>query len=155
MPTSSASSPRDSGARIRVAPEQCALLIWPLRQQPLCVLTALAAALGVGWLIGSAYERTWLGALTAGLLVVTSWRMWLPVTYEVGASGVGRVVLGRRRRIPWAAVGGYEVRGEGVLLVPDIQVTPLSPLRGLYVPWLDQREKVLASVEYYLQGRGG
>lgn len=155
MPASSTSMPRDSRSRIRVAPEQCELWIWPLRQQPLAVLTALAAALGVGWLIAAAYERAWLGALTAGLLLVAGWRMWLPVTYELGASGVCQVVLGRRRRIPWAAVACYAVRGEGVLLVPDIQVAPLSPLRGLYVPWRDQRDQVLASVEYYLQGRGG
>jgi hypothetical protein len=89
-----------------------------------------------------------------GLLLATSWRLWLAVTYEVGVSGVTQCCLGRRRRIGWAAIRSYQVRGEGVLLVPDIQVTPLSPLRGLYLPWLDQREKVLANVEYYLQGRG-
>jgi hypothetical protein len=91
--------------------------------------------------------------MAAGLLALTLWRTLLPVTFEIGVSGVTQVVVGRRRRISWPAIRGYEVRGNGVVLVPDAEITPLSPLRGLYIPWLDQRDRVLAAVEYYLQSR--
>ena len=84
------------------------------------------------------------------LLAITLWRTWLPVRYQIGGGGIVQVALGRRRRIPWTAILRYEVRPGGVLLLPDAIVTPLSPLRGLYLPWGGQREAVLASCEYYL-----
>ena len=63
------------------------------------------------------------------------------------------MVFGRwKRRIPWSAIRTFEVRSDGALLVPDSVVTPLSPLRGLYLHWGDQREAVLASLEYYVHG---
>jgi hypothetical protein len=79
------------------------------------------------------------------------WRTWLPVTFSIGLSGVTQTVLGRSRRISWSAIRSHEIQADGVLLSPDAELVPLSPLRGLYLPWLGQREKVLAHVEYYLR----
>jgi hypothetical protein len=36
------------------------------------------------------------------------------------------------------------------MLLPDAVVVPLSPLRGLYLPWGLQKDRVLANIEYYL-----
>ncbi len=154
MPSSSVQPQRDSAQRVRVAPEEVTLTVWPLVQQPLGSLVAAALGAGGSWLLAWSLARPWLGVLAAATLMALLWRTWLPVTYEIGVSGVTQIVLGRRRRIPWPAIRGYDVRGHGVLLVPDSQIAPLSPLRGLYLPWLDQREKVLASVEYHLPSRG-
>jgi hypothetical protein len=155
VPSSSAQPQRELAQRVRVAPEEVTLFVWPLRQQPLGSLAALAAAAGMSWLVGWSLAQPWWGAAAAGGLAVALWRTWLPVTFEIGVAGVTQVILGRRRRIGWPAIRGWQVRGGGVLLVPDVRVTPLAPLRGLYLPWLNQRDKVLANVEYYLAGRGG
>ena len=154
MPASSV-QPREPAQRVRVAPEEVTLHVWPLRQQPLASLLALALAAGASWLLGWASGRPWWGVLAVAGLLVTLWRTWLPVSYELGVSGITQRALGRQRRIAWPAIRGYQVRGNGVLLVPDAQIAPLAPLRGLYLPWLDQREReqVLASLEYHLAGR--
>lgn len=157
---SSLESQRDSASRdaeivqrIRVVPEEVTLVVWPVRQEPIGSLLALTIAGGVSWLVTYSTGRPWLGWAAAGVLAITLWRTLLPVTFEIGVSGVTQIIFGRRRRISWPAIRGYEVRGNGVLLVPDAEITPLSPLRGLYIPWLDQRDRVLAAVEYYLQSR--
>ena len=139
--------------RIRVAPEEVTLAVWPLRQRPVSSLAAVAIAAGVSWLVGSSWQP-WAGAVAAAIFAVTLWRMWLPVRYEIGVSGVTQIVLGLRRRIPWPAIRNYVVYADGVLLVPDAEVRPVSPLRGLFLPWLDRREKVLANVEYYVNPGG-
>ena len=150
---SSARHPRDSGLRIRVAPEEVSLVDWPLAQRPVSSLIALALAGGVSWLVGWATMRWELGAIAAAALAVTLWRTWLPVRLDLNSGGVSQVVFGRwKRRIPWSAIRAFEVRSDGVLLVPDADITPLSPLRGLYLRWGDQREAVLASLEYYVHG---
>jgi hypothetical protein len=154
MPTSSVQPQRDSSQRARAAPEEITLRVWPLVQEPLVSLAALAAAAAASYLAGWSYGRAWVALAVAGLLVATLWRTWLPVTYEIGPGGVAQCVLGRRRRIPWPAIRGWQVRGTGVLLVPDVEVAPLSPLRDLYLPWQDRRDQIVASLEYHLQGRG-
>jgi len=159
--TSSARQPRDSrlpshsggGLRIRVAPEEVSLTDWPLRQRPLGSLLALAAAGGLSWLVGWAATRWEVGAVVAAALAVTLWRTWLPVRFEINSGGIAQVLFGRwKRRIPWSAIQAYDIRSDGVLLVPDVVITPLSPLRGLYLHWGDQRDAVLANLEYYVHG---
>ena len=151
--SSSAHQPRESGLRIRVAPEEVTLDNWPLRQQPITSLAALALATAASCLVGWAATHWAVGAIAATALAITLWRTWLPVRYEIGGGGVTQVLFGRwRRRIPWTAIVQFQVLTDGVLLLPDAAVTPLSPLRGLYLPWGRQRDAVLANLDYYMQG---
>jgi len=142
---------RDSSLRARAAPEQVTIDDWAIRDRPLSSSLALTLAVGAGWIAGWATEAPWAGVAVATVLVVVAWRTWLPVRYELGSSGVTQSVLGWRRRIPWAAIVQHEVRGSGVLLMPDAMKTPLSPLRGLFLHWHDQRDQVLAQLDYYRQ----
>jgi len=141
--------------RIRIAPEEVTLVVWPLRQRPVESALLLAMAAGVGCFVGWWTRQPLVGGGVAAALAIVLWRTWLPVTFEVGISGIRQSVLGRGRRISWSAIRSHEIQPDGVLLSPDPQLVPLSPLRGLYLPWLDQREKVLAHVEYYLQPPAG
>ena len=150
---SSARQPQNCALRIRVAPEPVSLIDWPLRQRPASSLAVLALAGSASWLVGWAPMRWEAGAIATAALAITLWRTWLPVRFELNSSGITQVILDRfKRRISWSAIGAYDVRTDGVLLVPDPVVTPLSPLRGLYLHWGDQREAVLASLEYYVHG---
>ncbi len=137
--------------RIRVAPEEVTLVVWPLAQRPVESVLLLAVAVGVSCFVGWWTSQPLVGGGLAAALAIVLWRTWLPVTYVLGLSGVTQSVLGRSRRISWSAVRSFEIEPGGVLLSPDAQLVPLSPLRGLYLPWLGQREKVLATIEYYLQ----
>ena len=150
---SSAQHPQNAGLRIRIAPEPVSIIDWPLRQRPASSLAVLALAGGASWLVGWASTRWEAGAIAAAALAITLWRTWLPVRFELNGSGIAQVFAGRwKRRIPWSAIGAYDVRTDGVLLVPDPVVTPLSSLRGCYLHWGDQREAVLANLEYYVHG---
>ncbi|MEX2174773.1 MAG: hypothetical protein WD872_10455 [Pirellulaceae bacterium] len=135
---------------MRVAPEDVRLVVWPLVQQPVGSLLALGATAAAGGLVGWSTGQAWSGAIAAAALAITLWRTWLPVTYELGPRGITQKLLGRRRRIDWLAIRSYEASERGVLLAPDPQMTALSPLRGLYLPWVGQREQVLAILQHYL-----
>ena len=150
MPSSIKPS-REPPQRIRVAPEEVTLVVWPLGQRPVESVLLLAVAAGVSCFVGWWTRQPLVGGGVAAALAITLWRTWLPVTFVLGLSGVTQTVLGRSLRISWSAIRSHEIQTSGVLLSPDAQLMPLSPLRGLYLPWLDQREKVLAHVEYFLQ----
>lgn len=142
---------RDSGLRIRIAPEELTLRDWPLIDRPLGSLAAIGLAAALSWLVGWAIGSPLVGGAVATLLAVTLWRTWLPVRYELSGGGITQIVFGRRRRIPWTAIRQHEFRSDGVILVPDAELTPLSPLRGLYLHWGGQRSEVIAHLDYYLQ----
>jgi hypothetical protein len=141
---------RDSSLRIRVAPEEFTIRDWPLFDRPIGSLAAIALATGVSWLVGWAANEPRLGGAVAVVLSITLWRTWLPVWYTLGGSGIAQTVLRWRRLIPWMAIQRLEIYSDGVLLVPDAELTPFSPLRGLYLHWGRHRAEVLAHLEYYL-----
>jgi hypothetical protein len=114
-------------------------------------LVLLGIAAGASCFVGWWTRQPLVGGGLAAALAIVLWRTWLPVTFSIGLSGVTQTVLGRSRRISWSAIRSHEIQADGVLLSPDAELVPLSPLRGLYLPWLGQREKVLAHVEYYLR----
>ncbi len=136
--------------RIRVAPEETTVRFWGLRDEPLgtwlrVIVGAIAAAV-----VGRFLENEWWGWGMFVLVLITLWRSLIPLRFEIGPHGVTQIVLGRRTRILWTSILNYQVYSRGVLLLPDAAVTPLSPLRGLFLPWVSQREAVLANIEYYL-----
>lgn len=152
---SSVPGKRESGLRIRVAPESVQLSCWPLRDRPLRAWGLLGLVVAASVLVGRVAPNVQYGWLALAVLLVTSWRTWLPVRFEIGSGGVTETVLWRKRRIPWTAIAQHEVHREGVLLLPDLAVNALSPLRGLYVPWRAHKQDVLANLEYYLSPWNG
>ena len=95
-------------------------------------------------------SSTTVGAVAVFLLLLL-WRTWLPVRYELSGSGITQSIFGWRRRVPWISIQSHEIRRDGVLLVPDAALTPLSPLRGLYLHWGRHQSAVLAHLDYYLR----
>lgn len=125
---------------------------WPAREHALrtllTVLGLLMAAVVIQWVAG----RPYMTLLALAALVVAMWRFFLPVGFELSDEGVDQRLFGRRRRIPWQAIGAYEVCGAGVLLLPEKDDSALAAFRGLYVPWTTHRDEVLANVHHYLGG---
>lgn len=123
---------------------------WPLVERPLVSLAlgAALAALGVGVWHAAGQVRLALAALAA--VLVSLWRFFLPTTFELDADGVHEWRFGRHRHTPWSWIRRYQVCSAGVLLLPHDTPCPLDALRGLYLPWAEHREAVVAHVHYYL-----
>lgn len=123
---------------------------WALRDKPLrAALVAVAlAALGlvVFRLTGQAV-MSWIGALAMG---VALWRLFLPVDYELSVGGVDQWILGRRYHSSWQSIRGYEVCTAGAVLLPQGPVCPLDALFGVYLPWMQHRNEVLAHLRQHL-----
>ncbi len=120
---------------------------WPLVDDPLrsrlTVVGIFAVAVVAGVVAGS-----WaMGAVSLLALQLAVWRLWVPVKIRLGQRDVVRTVLARSRRIMWHTIGSYEILSDGVLLLPDRERYPLAALRGLFVPFGEQRDAVLALVE--------
>ncbi len=123
---------------------------WPLKEYPLHTTlvagTLLAVAIAVHWLTG----RVHLAVASVIVLVVTSWRFFLPVTFELSEAGIDYWVLGRRRRLAWEAVRAWKICRDGVLLLPQEDASWAAWLNGLYVPCSRHKEQFLELLERYV-----
>lgn len=92
-------------------------------------------------------------ATLAGLMLLSLWRLYLPVQFELSAGGITRTVLGRSRRVPWSNVGCVLRRESGVIVLRDWENGPLALLRGIYIPYNNHKLDVQAVFDFYLAGR--
>lgn len=102
------------------------------------------AGLVIGWATANL-----LAALAAAAAVLAClWRWLIPAEYEANSQGLTVLIGGRRSRIPWGSVGGYEVHANGLSFFP--RRTFLGRARGLYVP-IDPERRLPEVARYYLE----
>jgi hypothetical protein len=104
----------------------------------------LLVGLTVGYVTG---RGDWM-LLAVGLVTAAAWRLFVPVEFELGALGVIEHRGGQARRAAWSAVDHAWIGRQGVFL--SLYDARCSAFRGIYLPWEQQRDQVLAIVEYYL-----
>jgi hypothetical protein len=143
----------DSTVQIGSPPEDVRLTNWPLRYEPISAWSTIAATLLVAAIVGNLSQSVLMGFISLAVLNVALWRLWVPVSFELGRKGVVQTVLGRARRISWSMIAGYDIRRHGVLLLADADSSPLAAARGLFIRWGTQRDALLKIVEYYLGQR--
>ncbi|HYW81128.1 MAG TPA: hypothetical protein VE890_16215 [Thermoguttaceae bacterium] len=123
---------------------------WPARDNPVHTLLVGLGMLIGGMLIswGSGHWYLTLPAVLA--LLVSMWRFFLPITFELNDRGVDRWIFGRQRHVAWNAIRRHEICPGGVLLLPHDDRSLLASFRGLYVPWKEHHDAVLQRVKYHL-----
>lgn len=145
---STATSPPNVPATPAV-PSEVLLFNWPLIQNG---WRSIVHVLGTGLIVVLAYSLSRSPAMTAltGLvLVVATWRFWVPMRYRLTAEGIGQFGFGRRRLIPWPSVVRYEVLRDGIMLHFGRGESLLARLSTKYLAWGNERERVLAMVEFF------
>jgi hypothetical protein len=120
---------------------------WPLRDEGLRSWALLVAAIILVALVWTIWANPTFALFTYAMLALALWRLWVPVKWELGLTGVTMVVFGFRRRIPWLSIARFEMRDDGVWLFADREA---SPQRGTFIAYAGERERIKACIEYYL-----
>ena len=123
---------------------------WPVRDKPLRAALVVAIFTAVGLVVFRLTGQTtmaWAGVLA---MAISVWRVFVPVDYELSVGGVDQWILGRRQHSPWPSIRGYEIFTGGILLLPQGQVCPMDAFFGLFLPWSQHRDEVLAHLRRHL-----
>ena len=129
------------------------MVAWPLHDAPLRTLAVGGITAIVSWAAGW-WAQSWaMGGLAQAAFLLALWRLWLPVTYQLGSKGVVERVWGHSRHIDWLRITRAELQPRGVLLLADRSQTPLALIHGVFVPWRNKREQVTALVEHFAGSR--
>mgnify|MGYP005643025119 CR=1 FL=1 len=87
-------------------------------------------------------------------LVSVSWRLWIPMQYSIGPTGITRSVLGRQRQLGWAMIRRISQDSRGVQVFFDRTPSIQSILQSFYIT-ADSAdlELLIGAFHYYLSGR--
>jgi len=124
---------------------------WPLRRGGvgpwLLVLGCIAISIGVGAVSANRYA----GLASILALMISLWRLWIPVTIELGPRGIIQTACGRSYRISWREFSRFRVLRRGVLLLVDPHPSPLDVFRGLFIRFDTQQNEMMAVVNYFMR----
>lgn len=134
-------------------PANLQLVNWPLRDDGVAGWGFVVFVMGVAVVVGLLAQNAGLTLLSFAAMSLTMWRMWIPVTFELGPKGILQTVWRRKRRIVWSAVRRCRVQRRGVLLLFHDDPSRLSNVLGLYVRWGERRDELLAILRYYIASR--
>ncbi|MFO0896724.1 MAG: hypothetical protein U0836_04765 [Pirellulales bacterium] len=123
---------------------------WPARDAGWWAVVSAGGLCASAALLGLTC-RSWLvGAAGGGLVAFASWRYWLPVYFDLDASGITQRLGRRRWRIPWTAIGGYALRPQGVALWAADAGSLAASARAIVIPWNGQSGTLLAAIAEHL-----
>lgn len=134
-------------------PANLELVNWALRDNPAASMLMILIALSAISLVTIATNSLFVGLVATVAIAITMRRMFVPIRYNIGPRGIAQTVYRRKRRISWSSIRSCEVRGDGVFLCPDSEVTPITILRGQYIGWGESKDQLVALLRYYLGAR--
>jgi hypothetical protein len=126
---------------------------WPIRQEPgrsTLILGAITTVAGYTWYSTASGP---IAALVLLALLASAWRLWTPVSFELGPRGLTERIGPRRRRIPWREISGYQIQERGVLLFADSRPGMVAYFRSLFIRYPSEPELLRNCLEKYLEGR--
>lgn len=124
--------------------------VWLMAEHPGSLIGGIVLGVGVWGIVRWVTGQGYLGGLAVGVVIMAGWWFFLPISYELNSEGVIRGIGRLRWKIPWEAIGRYEVMDSGVWLLPTPRPSLLEVFRGVYLPWGGYREEVLRQIQHYL-----
>jgi len=151
MVDESSSDSRKPGSSVSTSRQlrELSVSCWPLRD-------SLASMLGMASIVMLAsavflYTRQpWMSLFVLLVLLVCTWRLWLPVRYDFAATGITRTCLGRRHQIPWYRVVRADRCQDGIRLYPDSGNSRLASLHALHIYSAGQVESLHELLDRYM-----
>ena len=123
---------------------------WPLRDEGPAAwafgLTCIVVPVGLGYLL----DALTLGCLGSVALLLTFWRLFVPVSYFVGAKGITETCWGRSRLIYWRDLATYLRRRDGITLVLLTRDRLKPSHRRLYIHAGTRLEELSAVMSQHL-----
>ena len=127
---------------------------WQPRSQPYLFagvfLVYAAVVFGVYW-----FSQNW-GMATVSLvaLLLVSWRLWIPIRFHIGPTGLIQSVLGQQRQLGWGYIQQVLPCRGGCRVIYQTVGTRYSLRKTIVIsaPY-SQQEDLQSTFEYYLQDR--
>ncbi|MDR1963478.1 MAG: hypothetical protein LBQ50_06840 [Planctomycetaceae bacterium] len=107
--------------------------VWLIADQKWNAVFLLGTALAVGIVVWQSGRNPILELITVLFLLGTLWQIFVPVHFELNSGGIIRRSFSRKRFIAWSDIRSYQIRRNGILLLPQSDRFLLEAFRGFYL----------------------
>jgi hypothetical protein len=107
--------------------------VWLIADQKWNAAFLLGVALAVGAIVWQNTDNLILESIALLFLLGTLWRILVPVHFELNSNGIVCRSLNRNRFIAWSDIRSYQIRRNGILLLPRTDHFFLEAFRGFYL----------------------
>ncbi len=129
--------------------QELSVSCWPLRDS-LAGMLGLASIVILASVVFLFTSQPWMSLFVLLVLLICTWRLWLPIRYDFSATGITRTCLGRRHQIPWHRVVRADHCRDGIRLYPHSGNSRLASLQALHIYSADQAESLHELLDRYL-----
>ncbi|MDR2117731.1 MAG: hypothetical protein LBP87_15240 [Planctomycetaceae bacterium] len=107
--------------------------VWLITDQKWNAVFLLGIAFVVGFIVWQCEGNLILELFALIFLLGTVWRILVPVHFELNSSGIVYRSFNRNRFIAWSDIRRYQIRRNGILLLPQSNRFFLEAFRGFYL----------------------
>lgn len=107
---------------------------WFLLDQKGTAAILLFACFLIGWIIWHRTDQLVFGVIASGVLLLSLWRVFIPLHFEINADGIVCWAIGQKKFIAWSDIKVYQIRSNGILMLPQHDRFVLEPFRSVYLP---------------------
>ncbi len=108
--------------------------VWQVVDMKWHVLFLVAVVASVVFALWQSVGGVLVPTVAAILLLSSMASVFVPVRYEFGGEGICRSVLGRRKMIAWNDIRSYQIRKNGMLLLPRSERFLIDFFRSTFLP---------------------
>ena len=127
---------------------------WLPKSQPLLFagvsLVYMAVVLGVFWFS----EDLAMATVSLVALLLVSWRLWIPIRFYIGPTGIIQSVLGQQRQLGWGYVRQIRPHRRGLQVIHQSTGDQYNLRKTIVISVsFVQQELLQSTFDYYLQDR--
>ena len=124
------------------------MISWPVRKEPYQSWPLVVGIVIFSMLVTLALRHFSYGLISLTVLILASWRAWVPVTFEIGPLGISSHFI-TARLIPWKRIRRIDFTSGGILVFPVHETTVLRYFLGIFVPWNNQEAAIRDAIKLY------
>ena len=130
---------------------QFSIQCWQPRSQPLLFAGVLILYATVVFAVYWFTRDVLMTGVTVTALLLVSWRLWIPVRFHIGPTGVIQSVLGQQRQLGWGYVKQIQPHRGGLRVLYQTAGSELSLRKTLVISVpQSQLEELVTTFEYYM-----
>jgi len=131
-------------------PEAVVWTSWPLGHGELAVWLLPVGLVGLYAVVALLTGSHALALMAVAAMILSLWRAFVPVEYQLDETGVTQRTMRRRRHLPWPVIGHCRPQEGGVLLVSHRRSPAIDAWTGVYLPWCEDRQRMIRILALHL-----
>lgn len=124
--------------------------VHPAARRPKAAALAGLVILGFSVVAALTFEHWGWGLLSAGVLLFSLNRFFLPSTYSIDEKGLNAQFPFTTRQLKWKHIRRVETSGHDILLAMNVRRTWLNANRELRVPFGQDKSKIVELIQSHL-----